>query len=103
MNELWFDTDKAVTAIHMSKHRISSDLRSESHVGVVSTGVGDHLGIQRAVILFFILLAVTSVHSDRASTMVMGPPPHGFDQLFSLTFLFSASHCIKLNQIIYCT
>lgn len=42
----------SVTAIHIRKHRISSDLRSESHVGVVSTGVGDHLGIQRAVILF---------------------------------------------------
>jgi hypothetical protein len=38
-----------VMAIHISSYRISSDLRSQSDVGAVSTGVGDHLGILRAI------------------------------------------------------
>jgi hypothetical protein len=43
----------SVMAIHTSSYRISSDLRSQSGVGAVSTGVGDHLGILRAITFAF--------------------------------------------------
>ena len=40
-------------------HRISSDLRSEPGVGAVSTRVGDHLGILRAVV--FVIFGVVKL------------------------------------------
>lgn len=40
-------------AIHTRNYRISSDLRSQNGAGVVSTEVGDHSGILRAIAFAF--------------------------------------------------
>lgn len=47
------------TAIHEGKHRVSSDPRSQAFDGVVSTMMGDRMGIRRAVVfLIFITIAL---------------------------------------------
>lgn len=43
----------SVMAIHTRNYRISSDLRSQNGAGVVSTEVGDHSGILRAIAFAF--------------------------------------------------
>ena len=40
------------TAIHIGKHRVSSDPRSQANDGAVSTMMGDRMGILRAVVPF---------------------------------------------------
>ena len=40
----------SVTAIHTRKYLVSSDPRSQAGNGAVSTAVGDHAGILRAVV-----------------------------------------------------
>lgn len=41
------------TTIQTAKYRIPSDLRSEHRYGLVSTMVGDHMGIQGVVVFVF--------------------------------------------------
>ena len=41
------------TAIGLRKYRIPSDLRSQAEYRLVSTTVGDHVGILGAVVFFF--------------------------------------------------
>ena len=42
------------TAIHIGKHRVSSDPRSQANDGAVSTMMGDRMGILRAVVFTFL-------------------------------------------------
>ncbi len=42
---------RTATAIHIGKHRVPSDPRSQANDGAVSTMMGDRMGILRAVVL----------------------------------------------------
>jgi len=43
------------TAIGLGKYRIPSDLRSQAEYRLVSTTVGDHVGILGAVVFFWVM------------------------------------------------
>ena len=53
MDIIYLLTRLASTAIHIGKHRVSSDPRSQANDGAVSTMMGDRMGILRAVVLLF--------------------------------------------------
>ena len=52
MDIIYLLTRLASTAIHIGKHRVSSDPRSQANDGAVSTMMGDRMGILRAVVPF---------------------------------------------------
>ena len=51
------------TAIHIGKHRVSSDPRSQANDGAVSTMMGDRMGILRAVVFCFCMLPIVILTS----------------------------------------
>lgn len=54
-----FDCILSSTAIGLRKYRIPSDLRSQAEYRLVSTTVGDHVGILGAVVFAFLFLLVS--------------------------------------------
>lgn len=59
-----FVTGGIATAIHKEKYRVSSDPRSQDLDGDVSTMVGDHMGIRRAVVLAAVATAFCTDNID---------------------------------------
>ncbi len=49
-NRVVLGATRTATAIHIGKHRVPSDPRSQANDGAVSTMMGDRMGILRAVV-----------------------------------------------------
>ena len=63
------------TAILSVTYRISSELRSQATAGLVSTTVGDHVGIRGAVgsLFAFVALCFAARNLFRCSRFPLGP------------------------------
>ena len=81
------------TAIGLWKHRIPSDLRSESKCRLVSTTVGDHAGILGAVVLLFWMSIGQGIHEVNTLLEL-----YGYTLWYTLIKLYSIH---ELNYMVY--